>query len=182
MTQTKNKNSEKDDEAFKTILRGVETRMSEKILTTMYGATRTDDESTDGYYVLQWISEPCTLQEDKVIKGYTPAIKSYAGEILCDAVFLNPVPNAKYWYTPMITGDGGVTVKLKQVLLPNITMIKIDKINILSKRGNKKEAKKLGAIRMRNDNIDELIEEIHRRDKLDTDFDIQYDGEDINGD
>ena len=35
---------------------------------------------------------------------------------------------------------------------------------------------------MINDNIDELIEEIHRRDKLDTDFDIQYDGEDINGD
>ena len=52
MTQTKNKNSEKDDEAFKTILRGVETRTSEKILTTMYGAIGIDDESTNGYYVL----------------------------------------------------------------------------------------------------------------------------------
>ena len=82
----------------------------------------------------------------------------------------------------MITGDGDVTVRLKQVLLPNITMMKIDKINILPKRCKKKEAKKLGDIRMNNDAIDELIEEIHRRDKLDTDFDIQYDGEDINGD
>ena len=82
----------------------------------------------------------------------------------------------------MITGDGDVTVRLKQVLLPNITRIKIDKINILPKRYNKKGAKKFGDIRMSNDNIDELIEEIHRRDKLDTDFDIQYDGEDINGD
>ena len=61
-------------------------------------------------------------------------------------------------------------------------MIKIDKINILPKRCKKKEAKKLGAIRISNDNIDELIEEIYRRDKLDTDFDIQYDGEDTNGD
>ena len=42
------KNSEKDDEAFKTIFRGLETRMSEKILTTMHGSTKTDDESTGG--------------------------------------------------------------------------------------------------------------------------------------
>ena len=37
VTQTKNKNIQKEDEDFKTILRWVETRMSEKILTTMYG-------------------------------------------------------------------------------------------------------------------------------------------------
>ena len=95
---------------------------------------------------------------------------------------LNPVHNAKYWYTPMITGDGDVILRLKQVLLPNITMMKIDKINMLPKRCKKKEVKKLEDIRMSNDNIDELTEEIHRRDKLDTYFDIQYDGEDINGD
>ena len=41
--------------------------MSEKILTTMYGSMRTDDEGTNGYYVLQWTSEPCTLQEDKAM-------------------------------------------------------------------------------------------------------------------
>ena len=111
-----------------------------------------------------------------------PITTAYAGEIVCDAVFLNSVPNAKYWYTPMITGCGDVTVILKQVLLPNTTMMKIDKINILPKRCNKKEATNLGAIRMSNDNIDDIIEEIHRRDKLDTYFDIQYDGEDINGD
>ena len=60
--QSKNNNSGKDDEAFKIMFRGVETRMSEKILTTMYGVMRTDDENTDGYYVLQWTSEPYTLR------------------------------------------------------------------------------------------------------------------------
>ena len=35
---------------------------------------------------------------------------------------------------------------------------------------------------MSNEGIDELLEEIHRRDKLDTYFDIEYNGEDINGD
>ena len=116
------------------------------------------------------------------MEGYSPITTSYAGEIVCDAIFFNPVPNAKYWYIFMITGYGDVTVKLKQVLLPNITMMKIDKIDILPKRCKKTEAKKLGDIRMGNYNIDELIEEIHRKDKLDTDFDIQYDREDINGD
>ena len=101
--------------------------MSEKILSTMYGAIRTDDESSDGYYVLQWTSEPYTLQEDKDMEGYSPITTAYAGETICDAIFFNPVSFAKYWYTFMITGDGDVTVRLKQVLLPNITMTKIDK-------------------------------------------------------
>ena len=47
VAQTKNNISEKDVEAFGTILRGVETRISEKILTTMYGVMTTDNESTD---------------------------------------------------------------------------------------------------------------------------------------
>ena len=82
----------------------------------------------------------------------------------------------------MKTGVGDIILKLKHVLLLNITTMKIDKISILPKRCKKKEAKKLGAIRMSNDNIYELIEEIDRRNKLGTDFDIQYDGEDINVD
>ena len=115
------------------------------------------------------------------MEGYTSQITAYVGDVVCDAVFLNPVHFAKYWYILMETEVSDVTVRLKEVLLPNITIIKIDKIKILPKWCNKKEEKKLGAIRMNNDDIDELIEEIHRRDKLDTDFDIQYDGEDING-
>ena len=82
----------------------------------------------------------------------------------------------------MKTGVGDITVRLKQVLPPNITMMKIDKIKTLTKRCKKKEALNLEAIRMRNEDIDELLEEIHRRDKLDTDFDKECDGQDINGD
>ena len=35
------------------------------------------------------------------MKGYTPPVTAYAGEIVCDAVFLNPVPNAQYWLAPV---------------------------------------------------------------------------------
>ena len=61
--------------------------MSGKILTTMYRAMRTNDESPDEYCVLRWTSELYTLQEDKEMEGYSPAITAYAGEIVCDAVF-----------------------------------------------------------------------------------------------
>ena len=75
---------------------------------------------------------------------------------------------------------GDLTVTLKQVLLSNIPMIKIDKKNTLPKRRNKKQAGKFGALRMSNKDTDKILEEIHRRDKLDTEFDIEYDGEDTN--
>ena len=73
-------------------------------------------------------------------------------------------------------------MRLKQVLLPNITMIKIDKINTLPKRCKKREATKLGDQRMSNEDIYKVLEKKHRRNDLDIKFDIEYDGEDINGD
>ena len=96
VTQDKNKNSENDDEVFKIILRGVETRISKKTLTNMFGAMRIDDESNEGYYVLQLINEPYTLQEDKEMEGYIPPKTDYSGELVYDVVFLNPVPFAKH--------------------------------------------------------------------------------------
>ena len=41
---------------------------------------------------------------------------AYEGEIVCDAVVLNPVHDAKYWFTPMNKGISDVTVRLKQLL------------------------------------------------------------------
>ena len=79
-----------------------------------------------------------TLQEDKEIEGYKPKITAYKGEIVRDTVFLNPIHNTKYWFIPTNKGFGDVTVRLKQVLLPNITMIKTNKKNTLPKRCNKK--------------------------------------------
>ena len=73
------------------------------------------------------------IQEDNEIEGYTLPITAYACEIVFDAAFLSSVSNAKFWYTPMKTGVGDVTVILKQVSLPNITMMKIDKIKPLPK-------------------------------------------------
>ena len=85
VTQTKDNNSEKDDGVFETILREVNTRMSE----------RTNDESTNGFYTIQWTSNVYTLQEYKEIEAYKPTKTGYEGDIVCDTVFLNPVPTEK---------------------------------------------------------------------------------------
>lgn len=73
--------------AFKTVLKGVEARMSDNIISNIYGVMRIHDEQTDGYCIVQWISKPYTQQEDKFMEGYEPPIKSYAGEIVCNENF-----------------------------------------------------------------------------------------------
>ena len=113
LVTTSKHDTEKDDKAFGTILRRIETRMSEKIFSTMYGAMRIDDKSTDTYFVVQWTREPYTLQEDNEMKYYTPLVISYAWEIVCDAIFLNPILNIKYWFTVMNKGDEDIIVRLK---------------------------------------------------------------------
>ena len=76
------------------------------------------------------------------MKGYTLLVTPYAGDIVCNATFLNPVPNTNYWLTSMNKGDGNIIVRLEQVLPPNVTMTKINKKNKLPKCCNKKIKRK----------------------------------------
>ena len=92
LVTTSKHNTEKDDEAFGTILRRVETRMSENILSTMYSTMRK----------CCWIF-CCTVnkralytirrQGDEIL--YTTS-NAYVGKIVSDAVFLKSVHNTKY--------------------------------------------------------------------------------------
>ena len=51
----------------------------------------------------------------------------------------------------------------------------ITKDNKLPKGYNKRKAEELWAVRMREEDIDELLEEIRRRDQFDENFDIGND-------
>ena len=53
-------------------------------------------------------------------------------------------------------------------------MMKIDTNNKFPKKCNKKQAENFGALKIRNNNIDDLIEEIFRRSNFDTEFGIEY--------
>ena len=81
----------------------------------------------------------------------------FAGEIICDAVFWNPVPNAIDWYIPMSKKEGLVMIRLKQVLITGVTMMEISEINMLPSKCNKKQATNQGAMKIDDDDDCELI-------------------------
>ena len=69
---TINVTSEDEEKGYETILHGIETRMNERILTRTFGAMITNDEATQGYYLVKWIKEPHTVQENTIMKGVEP--------------------------------------------------------------------------------------------------------------
>ena len=58
-------------------------------------------------------------------------------------------------------------IRLKQVLMIGVTMMKITEDNMLPSKCNKKEATNQGAMKIDDDDICEIIEEVYRRDKFD---------------
>ena len=105
--------------------------MNKKILIGTFGAMIINDEATQGYYLVKWITEPCTVQEDTVMKGVEPQQSPIAGEIIYDVVFWNPVPNVIDWYAPMSKREELVIIRLKQVLVTGVTIKMICDNNIL---------------------------------------------------
>ena len=51
-------------------------------------------------------------------------------------------------------------------------MMEISERNMLPKTCNRKEATNQGAIKIDDENVKEIIEEVYRRDKFDKEFDI----------
>ena len=164
---TKSIATENEEAIYEIMLHGIEARMNERILIENFGAMRTDDEATQGYYLVKWITKPYTVQEDIIMKGVEPQQTAFAGEIICDVLFWNPVPWAVDWYTPMRKREGMVIIRLKQVLMTGVTMMKISEENMLPSKCNKKEATHQGAMKIDDDDIREIIEEVYRRDKFD---------------
>ena len=56
--------------------------------------------------------------------------------------------------------------------MTGVAMMKITEKNMIPSKCNKKEAINQGAMRIDDDDICEIIEEVYRRDKFDKEFDI----------
>ena len=55
-----------DDEFQRQIIHNYIDFMADKIVDEDVGAVSTSDENTDGYYLVKWCGNPCTLQENLV--------------------------------------------------------------------------------------------------------------------
>ena len=69
-------------------------------------------------------------------------------------------------------GESDITLRMKQVLMADNKLDDFSENNRLPKGCNKIKGNELGALRIREEDIDELINEIRRRDQFDEEFDI----------
>ena len=59
--------NEEFDAVHKVVLDGISDNMSALVHNGKYGAINTTDQNTMGYYVVKFVLEPYTLQDDKIV-------------------------------------------------------------------------------------------------------------------
>ena len=155
------------EEAHAYALNGIDTRNSEKVEAGNHGAFGTNDPDADGYYVVQWTTDPYTLQDDLPLESGTfiPG-----GEIVCDATYFRKVPRAKQWYIPEMSEAGenvATTVRMKHVVAPYIKVLEVSDDNKLPNTCNKRQIVPLNPIRISAHDHNAIQDEICRCEELD---------------
>ncbi len=92
------------------------------------GAIGTTDEAALGYYVIKWLSDPYTLQEE-MAEGMSGVIG--AGTMVADVLYFNRVERATHWYTQ---SNMTTVVEVKHVLLTGFQLQPISNTNKLQPR------------------------------------------------
>jgi hypothetical protein len=161
---------EEVEETWAVALEGIATRMAEKVEVGMFQTFQTDDPDADGYYLVEWTSIPYTVQENVELTEYDPPIQIEKGELVCNGKYWNKVPQAKLWYTRP-TEPLPTVVRMQQVVSSKVELESISKMNQLPHTCDRRTATHLGAKRIRNEDHDEMLEEIHQREALEFDED-----------
>jgi hypothetical protein len=124
-----------------------------------YGAFATEDPDADGYYVVEWIGLPMILVDATLLTEFDPPIMLQEGELVARAKYFNKVPRANRWYT---TSEVETTVRLQQVLAPDLTLQPISEENRLPNSCDRRKAAQLGAKRVSNSDHHSILDEISR--------------------
>ena len=129
-----------------------------------YRAVVTSDKKADnGYYLVEWTSDPFTCQE--------------SGELWCNGNYLNPVPRAPKWYTKSALADEHL---LHHVVLGKIEMVPISDEHELPNslpKASKRKAISKQALKISTDSDDFIIDEIICRESLEDPEYERYDTE-----
>ena len=111
-----NKQSDVIDEELEMnqhVLECIASTMAQKIVIDGFGALPTTDPDYNGYYIVQFKSDPYTLQDDHQLDSGDFILK---GELVVNLVYYNKVPNTTMWHTP---SNIPTVVCLQQVIIPN---------------------------------------------------------------
>jgi hypothetical protein len=85
------------------------------------------------------------------------------GSFVCEATYWNKVPRAKHWYTPSLLKT---VARLQFVIDPNLCLEAESNVNKLPNQCDKRQARKMGARRVRKEVHASNLDEIIRRDTL----------------
>ena len=146
-------------ESIRCILNAHIARMSLIMRKGEVGAVGTTNEAAMGYYLVKWLSEPCTLQTDTAgMSGMIPA-----GTIVANALYFNRVQRAPHWYTP-----SGMTtmVKVKYVMRTGLQLQPISTTNALTLACMRAEATRKKAMKVLPLDHETIMEEASKRDRL----------------
>jgi hypothetical protein len=141
------------------VLNALEARMSLMMHKGQVGAVGTIDEAGMGYYLVKWLSEPYTLQEN--IDGMSGVIPTRS--MVVDGLYFNRVQCAQCWYTP--SGDTAV-VEEKYVLQNGLQLQPISTTNALPNACTRVEAMQKKAIKVSTLDHKGIMEEATNRDRL----------------
>jgi hypothetical protein len=139
------------------------------------GAVGTTDVAAMGYYLVKWLSEPYTLQEEtERMAGLIGT-----GKMVADAVYFNRVQCAPYWYT--LSGEHTI-VEVRHVLRTGLHLHPISVANKLPVACNRMDATQQKALKVTHLDHDAIMEEASRRDRLEYDDDEDDESEEEESD
>ncbi len=141
------------------VLNALEARMSFMMRKGQVGAVGTSDEATMGYYLVKWLSEPYTLQEDT--EGMSGMIPTRS--MVVDGLYFNRVQYAPHWYTP--SGDTMV-MEVKYVLWTGLQLQPISTLNALPNVCARVQATRKKAIKVLTLDHKVIMEKATKRDRL----------------
>jgi hypothetical protein len=146
-------------ESIKCVLNALEARVLLMMRIGEVGAVGTTDAATMGYYMVKWLSEPYTLQEETV--GMASLLGT--GKMVTKAVYFNRVKRAPYWYT--LSGEHTI-VEVRHVLRTGLHLHPISVANKLPVACNRMEATRQKALKVTHLDHDAIMDEASRRDWL----------------
>lgn len=139
-----------------------------EIKPTNVGAFSTDDPDADGYYLVEFLTDPFRLDKDTALKEYDPPMLLRKDELVVTAKYFNKVPRASKWYTP---SNIKTTVHIQQVILAGLSLLPISAADnrlpsYLTKAARRSaDAKK--AVRIAQSDHEIILEQLARRQIID---------------
>ena len=128
------------------------------------GAFSTEDPTYEGFYLVEWISEPFETEEDILLPEYDPPMYVKKGDLLAKAKYLDKVPRAPEWWCPV---EQTVTVRVQQVLVAKLQLMDHSTSNQLPPTCNRAEAIRLKSKRLCKEDREKILHQILVRSVLD---------------